>query len=658
MNFKSIALFGTILCLSAQGADMDCFKSLAKYHYGDPNQAGTNALALIIATPADQLVPVEAALLEALAEPSATPEGRAFLCRILQRIGSDQCIPAVAGLLHDEVLADYAVAILERIGTPPAAAAIRKALDQAPDKVKPGLMGSLGVLRDVQAVEPIARLAASANPLIASSAIRALGKIGGETASQTLLRLTVPEPLQHDYRLSLLTCAQSLSDKSAGALYEAVLASKDPTCSAAALDGMLRVDPAGAIREIKDRLKASDDKSNPALLALIAVGKGGDALIQAVGGSLGEMPAEVKSKWICALGSSRNPQALPFINANLADTNAAVRSATLEALGEMGTPAELKPLLALEDPAAVKAIGQMTAPGIDAALIELVKTPNLVKPVISALVARNTVLAVPGLLEVTGNADPAVRASAWSALKSIAYEEQILPLSQKAFAVTDSKDQAVAFAAIKSVCATAVNKDKCFEPVLAAYESGTDPVKQAILDVGGKVGTAKALELEKRAIQSGNGGLASKAIKALSGWPDKSVAPYLLELVGKAAQDADKLTALQGYIQIACNEDVKMSGKDRCEMLKKATALATRPDEKLLIVGGLNLADGPDFYPLLTQYIQDPQTRVEGERTGLEILTKMKKRNTPDAQALAKLLATSTNSTVSEKAKKLIEPAG
>ena len=658
MNFKSIALFGTILCLSVYGADLNCFKSLAKYHYGEDNQAGTNALALIVATPPDQLAPLEASLIEALCEPSATPEGKAFICRLLQRIGSDKCIPAVSGLLHDEVLSDYAVAILERIGTPTAAAAIRKALDQAPDKVIPGLLGSLSVLRDVQAVDPIARLAAGSNPTTALAAIQALGKISGETASQALLHLQISESRQHPYRLSLLTCAENLPAKSALALYEKVLSLNDATCNAAAIDGMLRVDPAQAIQQIKARLKANDGRSHSGILALIAAGKGGDALIQAVGGFLSEMPADLKAQLILALGSSRNPQALAFVSPSLADTNAAIRSATIEALGEIGTPAVLKLLLAIDDPTAVKAIGQMTATGIDAALIGLLQDRSLMKPVIAALVARSTSQAVPGLLELTGNDDPEIRASAWAALRSIAFEEQILPLSQKAFAVTNPKDQAAAFAAVKSVCATALDKDKCFEPVLAGYESGTDPVKQAILDVGGKVGTAKALELEKRAIQSGNNGLASKAIKALAGWPDKSVAPYLLELAVKAAQDADKLTALQGYIQIACNEDVKMSAKDRCSMLKKATELATRPDEKIQIIGGLNLADGPDFYPLLTQYIKDPKTRVEGERTGLEILTKMKRRNTPDAQALAKLLSTSTNSTVSEKAKKLIETNG
>ena len=651
---KFIAVIATILCLSAQGADFADFKTLAKYHYGDNEQAANNAFALISATPADQMAPVEAALIEALATPEATSEGKAFLCRMLQRIGTDKCIPAVTRLLSDEILAEYAVGVLERVGTPAATTALRQALDTAPVKVKLGLLGSLGVLQDAAAVKPIAKLAADPDPVMALAAMRALGKIGGEAAVNALQSLTVPEPLPRSYRESLLDAAQSLPAPKAGDVFAKVLTANDPVSNVGALAGLLRVDPARGIAMIKLRLPENDPHTVAGVLILIGLGKGGDALIQSVGGVLNDAPLDLKVKLIIALGASRNPLALPYVSANLSDTNAAIREATIAALGEIGTAAQLKPLLAIDNPGVLKAVVQMTDPSVNAALVELLKDAALTKPAMAALVARNANVAVPSLLTLTGNAQAEIRSAAWQALKLLADENNIQALTKAAFAVTDAKDFPLAVAAVKNVCALSVNRDQCFEPVLAAYAGGAEPLKKAILEIAAKAGTAKALELEKTTIHSDNPVLASAAIKALAGWPDISVAPYLLDLADKAAQDADKLTALRAYIQIAGDEDIKMSNKDRCAMLKKASLLATGLEEKRQIIAALSLTDGPDFYTLITNYIQNPETQADGERTGLQVLSNMKKRNTPEAQTLIKLLAASSNATVASKAKKLL----
>jgi hypothetical protein len=297
----------------------------------------------------------------------------------------------------------------------------------------------------------------------------------------------------------------------------------------------------------------------------------------------------------------------------------------------------------------------MADPSVNAALVELLKDAALTKPAIAALVSRNANVAVPSLLALAGSAQGEIRSDAWQALKLLADEKNIQALTQTAFAVTNATDFPLAVAAVKNVCAGAINRDKCIETVLAAYEGGAEPLKEAILEIAAKTGTAKALELEKKTIYSDNPMLASTAIKALAGWPDISVAPYLLDLAGKAVQDTDKLIALRGYIQIAGNEDIKMSKNDRCTMLKKASFLATGVAEKRQIIDALSLTDGLGFYTLITKYIQDPETQADGERIGLQVLINMKKRNTPEAQALIKLLAASSNPTVASKAKKMVE---
>ena len=67
-----------------------------------------------------------------------------------------------------------------------AKAALRKALSTAPADLKPGILGSLGNLRDAVAVGEIGKLVDAERPEIAAAAILALGRIGDAAAAAAL----------------------------------------------------------------------------------------------------------------------------------------------------------------------------------------------------------------------------------------------------------------------------------------------------------------------------------------------------------------------------------------------------------------------------------------------------------------------------------------
>jgi len=54
-------------------------------------------------------------------------------------------------------------------------------LDNAPDKAKVGIIGSLGERRDGKAVKQITKLAQNADPAVATAAIRALARSAART---------------------------------------------------------------------------------------------------------------------------------------------------------------------------------------------------------------------------------------------------------------------------------------------------------------------------------------------------------------------------------------------------------------------------------------------------------------------------------------------
>jgi HEAT repeat protein len=654
---RSLVCLLALSSLSLQGAGLEALKSVATYHYDGEGKAPGEALALIVSLPPDQYEAAEKVLLEGLADPAATQEGKAFICRFLQHIGSDKSIPALQPLLSDEVLSDYARLALERIGTPACSAAMLGTLDQAPDKAKPGLLGSLGNLRDAQAVDKIAKLVSDKNPVIASSALAALGKIGGPAAAKVLMGLNgIPDSLKRAYLESLLACAGTLKGAEATPLYEKVYASTDTISRVGALCGLLRSDENKATAEIKTALQGTDLKLTRGILGFIAGGKGSDAFIKAMGGFLAGLPAESKARLIVALGAGKNPAALEFITPYLTDSDPAVAAATIQALGEIGNKDSLKLLLASTNPLAIAAIAHMTDPSIDETLLQMLEDKSLTPSAIKGLIARNSAVGIGKLLSLTGDSDPEVRLLSWKALRNNAGEKEIVPMAEAAFTVSKAEEQEIAFDAVKKVCAAASDKEKCFVVVQSYYPKGATPLKLAILDIGSVAGTPSALELEKQALASGDPELAAKAVRALAAWSNPSAAPLLLDLASKGATDSDKIVALRGYIQIASTKENKMGGKDRAAMLKNATALATRKEEKILILSATKLAEGPDVLPLITEYVQNSETRAEGESAALELLKGIKNKESPDAQGLGKLLLASSDAGMVDKAKQAMIP--
>jgi HEAT repeat protein len=148
--------------------------------------------------------------LTALLSSDATADCKRFVCEQLSIIGTAQEVPALANLLTDENLSHMARLALERIPDAAAAAALRDALPRAKGRVLIGIINSLGVRRDDQAVEHLTPLLADPDQSLAAAAAAALGKIGGPEAASALDKAkTKASPKLHAVIAdALLACAE------------------------------------------------------------------------------------------------------------------------------------------------------------------------------------------------------------------------------------------------------------------------------------------------------------------------------------------------------------------------------------------------------------------------------------------------------------------
>jgi len=614
---KRIAVILIVCILVTQVSFGDVWDDIAGYEYGDDPNPCEQAEILLQETPINKYDKVEEKLIAVVASKDATQAGKAISCRFLQQVGTDKCIPAISGLLYDEILSDYARLVLERLKSEQADKAMRDALEKAPDKAGVGILASLAERRDKKAVKSACKLANSSNPTVAKAAIQTLGKIGGKEAAQCLSSMKPAEKLVPSQMHAMVECARSLSGKDAASLCEEVLAGTYSPCRIAALRELANVDAAKASSLIAKAIKGSDVKLRRGGLGIIA-GTKGERLTRNMLVLLEELSSDQKAELIVALGARGDKTALKSIMKYISSEDTFIRDAAVTAVSKLGDASVVKPLLGTADSpklrdSVTRTIAGMKDDNINAVLVESLKNRNLRMAAIQASIARGCTEAVPVLLKLVQDKVPDVRQQAWTGLAALAAADDMDSLMKTVVEIKEAGDLSHAEGAIRKVFSRAENRSKCFEVVARYYEPATEATKSFILDLGAAAGDSNALKLERSALASPNKELYARALRALAKWPNESAAEALLRQAGSASEMVDRIVALRGYIRIAGMDTASLSGAERMQMFKTAIGLAKRNEEKKAVLAMLPRYPYPQAMALAERLRQDRTLAAEAD---------------------------------------------
>ena len=196
-------------------AEADPFKEAASYQVGQSRKALVAINKTVRASTADpaKRKEVERKLLALLKSKQATLHAKWFVCRQLALVGSAEAVPTLAAHLteDDKQLGYMARFALEQIPDAAALAALRDALGKTTGKTRIGIINSLAVRRDREAVPALTPLL-KADAETAATAASALGKIGGADCRAALAdaRKSAGAAVRGVAEDALLTCARRL----------------------------------------------------------------------------------------------------------------------------------------------------------------------------------------------------------------------------------------------------------------------------------------------------------------------------------------------------------------------------------------------------------------------------------------------------------------
>jgi len=165
-------------------------------------------------------------LVQILKDPAATVFQKGKACMRLAMVGTKDAVPALAAMLGEQQLADYARFGLVPIPDPSVDDALRGALKKLKGKLLVGVIDSIGQRKDAKAVEPLAELMYGADAEVAQAAAAALGRISGPRATEALQSglAKTKGPVRAAVAAAGLVCADGLlakgERKQAFALYD------------------------------------------------------------------------------------------------------------------------------------------------------------------------------------------------------------------------------------------------------------------------------------------------------------------------------------------------------------------------------------------------------------------------------------------------------
>lgn len=619
-----LALAGQILprCASAQGGSTEPWQALPRREFG----TATNELAAIEkeiqgAKP-EQYPAIETKLIAVLETPDATMPGRQFACQMLKLVGSAKCVPAVSKLLTDDQLSHMARSVLVGLSGPAADEALRKALQPTQGKLRIGVINTLGDRRDTGSLRVLASFLSGNDDPTVRATFNAIGKIGDAAAADVLDRSKASaDPAREYWAHAYFRCAESLTvagdAKRSLKMYQTLYdGSYPPSVRAGAFPALVKAEKEKAVPQILKLLGSDNAIMNRAGVSA-AISVPGPAATKALVQALPALPQETQIVLLGALAARGDPEISSGSVSQLAASGPEeVRRAAIRALGRIGKDSSIPALTAAVkegEPFAKEATTSMIelqGEGVTEALIKQSSSGDAAvrQVVFNVLAQRGKPEALPALRQALNDNDPAIRRAGLKALAVVGTGEDLPRLGGVLLASKDNAEQEQVAQTMSAIIGRLKDKTDGGNPVLEALARADAQAKVNLLAVLPVIGGDKALKASRDCL-SGEGDVRKAAIRTLADWPDSAPMPDLLAMAKNDPDQASRVLALRGYIRLVGLSNESAAAKT--ELSQAALALATRPEEKKLVLTGLSNVNHPGALKLVGSLLDNPDLKQE-----------------------------------------------
>ena len=600
--------------------------------------------------------------------PETPRRARVWMIRQLERVGHDECVAALAALLGDPdaLIRETARRALQHNPSASVRRVLEQALEQADSSEwRIALINALAAQREAASVGVLREWAGRPERGVAAAAIAALGDIGGEQAVEALYALWHEDNpvVRNQATAALLRIGEQLVEagdrEMAAQLFDDLYTHCDyePTRLAALRGRALAKGPAGIVPLL--RMMQDGEPEMQLRAARIAVEIPGEAVTLTLAMMMSKVPPAVQIALLEGLGQRGDPTARSAAINGAHAGDPEVRIAALRALQELGNRSDTLLLAQVaarttdaERDAARTALAPLSGPEVDETILKAAQgLPDVGMrcELIRALAARWHHPAVPALLNASRDPAEDVQVAAFEALGELGRPEHLSDLVSRLVEELGDGPRAAAENAVVDLAARIGDAEQRADAVLTLLPDTSGNVRVSLIRVLGRVRGGRALETLRGEWRSAEPDGADAAIRALAGWPTAEVTADLLEIARAGTNEAHQVLALRGYVRLV-RLPSERTPAETCEMLAAAMSLATRPDEKKLVLGGLAEVRHIDALMLADMCLGDETLRDEAGVTMLSVARALAAEQ-PDAAtaAIEKVANTVTSDRVEQQ---------
>ena len=547
---------------------------------------------------------------------------KAITCKQLAIYGTDQAVPALAPLLEDKELSSWARIALEAIPGTVADAALRDATGKVQGRLLIGIINSIAVRRDAQAVKILAQKLGDTNADVASAAAVALGHIGGEQAAAILMNSLViaPSNVRSAGAEGCIICAEGLlaNGRTADAvkLYDKVRQADVPDQRhLEAIRGAILARQLDGIPLLIEQLQ-SKDKKRLGVGLRSARELGGQKVTEALAGEMAELSPDRRPLLLLAIADRKDSAVLPTVLKAAQSGSKDLRITAINILIRLGDVSCVPVLLgaAMEEDAQLEQAAKETLirlPGkeVDSALVDrLPKAQGSQRRILIELVGQRQIEeALPIVVSSLKDADAGVRGAAIGTIEIIGRDQQAGDLVQLLLKTDNSSERKNIRKALMSICGRF--GIKCISHLRPLLQSEDKELHMMGLRASAIIGGPDALANINSAIQNADPTVQDEAVRILSTWPnnwpqDSDAGKTLLSLAGSTQKMLHKVLAQRGYLQYI-RGNKKLSNDQKVSEVTTVLKLISRPEEKLQAIAVLGEAPCANALDLLTTLAND-----------------------------------------------------
>ncbi len=570
----------------------------------------------------------------AILQSDAPDADKAITCKRLAIFGTPESVPALAPLLAHERLASWARIALEAIPGPEADQALREAIDKLDGNLLIGAINSIGVRRDVDAVEQLIVRLEDDSDAVASAAAVALGRIGDVPATAALRRALAgpPEAIRNAIAEGCILSAERLSadgnSEEAVEIYDEVRQAAVPKQRILeATRGAILARQSEGIPLLLEQLRSPDEQLFQIGLSTARELAGREVTRALADEVVRANPAQA-ALLLFALGDRDDRAVLPVVVGAAESGPKPVRMAAIRVLQQLGDASCVSSLLtiATEDDnelaeTAKTTLAELPGAQVDAAIsAQLEKASDELLLVLVELVGRRQIDAVTDLMQALDHSDARVRHAALTALGATVGPADLSVLITRVAFPKNTADSPAARQALRAACLRMPDRDACAQQLITASADASTPSKLVFLEILGAMGGQPALQAIGKAARDDEKQLQDAGSRLLGQWMTVDAAPVLLDLA-EIPDYQYNIRALRGFIRLA--RQFNMPDQQRAQMCRSALGAATRSDERKLVLQVLERYPSIDMLKLAIALTEDDELKDEAIRVAMSMSQKL-----------------------------------